>query len=320
MTKVIAARALTVVLAGLLATACATAPQEPPRLVSFGDSLSDLGTYAAATDGRTAAKWTTNPGPVWIEVVAAGMGTTIKANRHAGWGKPTAVLGGMGYAEGGSQVTHDDPRNVNATAPHGTSLPVHEQVSAHLAANGGRFGPRDVVFVWAGANDMFRIAPGTSVQAGEEVVRQAAKDLVGEVRRMLAAGASRVVVLTLDDYGEVPALVKNPRHGVLTGWVNGFNAELASGLTGLPVLLVDANATFRAARSDPARFGLKNSAAPACDMTKLPNRSVMLCDEKTLVEKDAQLTYLYADGLHPSTAGHRLIANEVLKRLKASAK
>ena len=313
-------RALPVLLVVILTAGCATVRNEAPRLVSFGDSLSDLGTYASHTEGHTAGRWTTNPGPLWIELVAADLGTTIQVNRHAGWDKPTAVLSGTGYAEGGAQVLHQDPRNINATGPHGTSLPVHDQISTHLASVGGRFDSRDVVFVWVGANDMFRIAPSVSAATGETVVRQAARDLVAEVRRMLAAGAPKVAVLTLDDYGEVPANRSNPRRGTFSAWAAAFNSELFSGLAGVPAVLIDANALLRAARNDPSRFGLKVSATPACDVAKLPDRSVMFCDEKMLVERDAHLTYLYADGVHPTTAGHRLIANEVLKRLKATSK
>jgi outer membrane lipase/esterase len=82
------------------------------------------------------------------------------------------------------------------------------------------------------------------------------------------------------------------------------------------VLLVDVNSLLRSARNNPARFGAKEGLKPACDIPKLPQRSVVFCDQATLVEKDAHLTHIYADGVHPSTAGHRIIAEYVLEQMK----
>jgi phospholipase/lecithinase/hemolysin len=75
--------ALALLLAAL--TACST-PAQSVRVISFGDSLSDLGTYADRTEGRTAGRFTTNPGPIWVEVVASQLGTSISGYRRAGWG------------------------------------------------------------------------------------------------------------------------------------------------------------------------------------------------------------------------------------------
>jgi outer membrane lipase/esterase len=319
----VAARALLLTVATAVATGCATvASDTPPRLISFGDSLSDLGTYASRTEGRTAGRFTTNPGPLWIELVAAELGTSITAHRHAGWGKPAVVLGGTAYGEGGARVAHQPGSgNTDDTAGHEsaqTTLPVREQITTHLASAQGRFGPRDLVFVWAGANDLFRYAAAESPEDGEAVMRQAARDLVAEVNRLVEAGAPKVVVLTMDDYGEVPATRNSPRRAVLSAWSQVFNDELAARLKGGAVLLVDAHALLRAARNDPARFGLKNGTTPACAIQELPRRSVNFCDANSLVEKDAHLTYLYADGVHPTTAGHQLIARHVMERLRAA--
>jgi len=317
--------------ASLLA-ACATGVYDgatsPPTVVSFGDSLSDLGTYASRTEGRSEGRFTTNPGPLWIELVAQGLGSPIAPHRRAGWGQPPRDLGGTAYGEGGSRIAlQPGSNNTDATAGAGsaqTTLPVRDQVSAHLAARHGRFAPSDIVFVWAGANDLFRhafTAAASSDLAGEALVREAARDLVAEVRRIGAAGGHRVVVLNLDDYGKVPLIRSNPKSAMLSSWTRAFNDELAAGLAGTPVLLVDAFSLLASARQDPARYGLKNSSGAACKMAELPQRAVVFCTAQTLVEKDAHLVYLYADGLHPTTAGHRIIAAHVLAKLAgASAK
>lgn len=83
----------------------------------FGDSLSDVGTYGAATGNpANPGKFTINPGKIWVENVAAYFGLTLRPNRSltldkdASFGATTAVgtatvVGGNGYAEGGARVS-----------------------------------------------------------------------------------------------------------------------------------------------------------------------------------------------------------------------
>jgi outer membrane lipase/esterase len=44
---------------------------------------------------------------------------------------------------------------------------------------------------------------------------------------------------------------------------------------------------------------------------------VLFCDGSTLVAPDAAHTYLYADDVHPTTAGQRIVADAVLRELQA---
>ena len=306
-----------------LVAGCAWLPPQPPRVIAFGDSLTDLGTFARRPGVRTAGRFTTNPGPLWVEVVAAGLGTSIAANRRAGWGAPPEMLGGVGYAEAGARVAHQAARrNTEATAGPGaaadTIRPVRAQVSAHLAAQ-GRFAPADVVLVWAGANDLFLHpfgAPGAAAD-GERLMLEAARDLVAEVHRMVDAGARKVVVLTIDDYGEAPATLGSPKRPMMSAWTRAYNEALARGAAGMPqVVVVDAGALLREARRDPGRFGLKSGMDSACDLKKLPDEESIFCDASTLVAADANLTHLYADGVHPATAGHRIIGQKVLESVR----
>lgn len=314
--------AAVVLAAAALVAGCASVQPQPLRVIAFGDSLTDLGTFARRPGVRTAGRFTTNPGPLWVEVVAAGLGTSIAAHRRAGWGAPPQGLGGFGYAEAGARVAHQTARrNTEANAGPGSDgaiLPVRAQVSAHLAAQ-GRFAPADVVLVWAGANDIFLHTFGAPVAApeGERLMRDAARDLVAEMRRMVDAGAAKVVVLTIDDYGDAPATLGSPRRPMMSAWTRTFNGEVARGVAGMrEVVLVDAGAVLREARHDPARFGLKNGVDSACDLKMLPDEESIFCDATTLVASGAHLTHLYADGVHPSTAGHRIIGEKVLEAVR----
>jgi phospholipase/lecithinase/hemolysin len=309
--------ALALLLAAL--TACST-PAQSVRVISFGDSLSDLGTYADRTEGRTAGRFTTNPGPIWVEVVASQLGTSISGYRRAGWGHPERVLGGFGYAEGGSRVAEqpgsfntDDSKGVGSSQ---TTMPVREQVSLHLQRDS--FQRRDVVLIWGGPNDVLRqglFAPPPTPEAADEAVRRAADALAVEARRILERGTPRTVVLTIDTYGEVPAFRNSPNREELSRLSSTFNNELRTQLVGSGVVLVDIGQLLSSIRNDPASFGLKNGIAPACTVPSLPLRTVLFCTDQTLVEPGAEKTYLYADGVHLTSAGHHLVADAVLRAL-----
>ena len=68
------------------------------KTVSFGDSLSDVGTYALATTQFAGGRFTTNPGQVWTQDVANYYGDTLSPAVTGGLGAPTQSAGGLGSA------------------------------------------------------------------------------------------------------------------------------------------------------------------------------------------------------------------------------
>src|SRR5262249_14376904 len=128
-------------------------------------------------------KFTTNPGPVWAEVIAQRYGfTATPANQ-----------GGTDYAEGGARVTQLP--GVPPIPPTGTATPVATQVSNFLAK--GPLNPSALYSVWAGGNDLFfqlglaqaGLATPAEVQAN---LATAATQLVQQVGRLSAAGAKYI--------------------------------------------------------------------------------------------------------------------------------
>ena len=144
-------------------------------LVSFGDSLSDVGN---AKVGAVAAvgggKWTVNSPTAknWTELIAAQYG--LPAPCAAQTGLSPVVPGFTGaatqnfstcrnYAQGSSRVTSPFGPNsaaiqaLNAAgAPLGlTALPVATQMTNHLANVGGSYSGKELVTVMAGGNDFF---------------------------------------------------------------------------------------------------------------------------------------------------------------------
>ncbi|OUL80229.1 SGNH/GDSL hydrolase family protein, partial [Paraburkholderia hospita] len=126
------------------------------QTVSFGDSLSDVGTYAPLATAVGGGRFTTNPGQVWTQLVAQYYGDTLGAAFTIGFDHHLSPQGGFGYAEGGSTVA--TPANLNdflVDVIGNIEMPVNQQVSSYLAAHGS-FNAGQLVLVWAGANDVLR--------------------------------------------------------------------------------------------------------------------------------------------------------------------
>jgi phospholipase/lecithinase/hemolysin len=354
-----------------------TTPGQFAAVVSFGDSLSDVGTYAPATSlaGNGTApffggKFTTNgaAGTVWVENLAASLGLLVTPAEvgFAGTSVPcpaaaNPALAGTctAYGQGGARVT--DPNGIGK-ATGALTVPVAAQIANHLARFGS-FRDSDLVVVWAGNNDVFiqfgefaaraaqiqaDAAAGllTSDQANnalfaaqtqaQAAVKQAALELAALVRTdILENGGKYVAVFTLPDSADTPfgqlSVTDPSARQVLSDLSALFNLWLAEGLTGQPVALIDSRGLFKALLGDPAAAGLTNTAVPACDPVKISvitggqiaDGSSLFCNATVGqpyygLRTDADpATWLFADGVHPTTGGHAAISDAVAQQLAA---
>ena len=131
------------------------------QVVSFGDSLSDVGTYApVAAANFGGGRFTTNPGQIWTQNVAQYYGDTLTAANTGGFGIPLSPASGLGYAQGGSRVTlqpgvgHATPGTANADFSEATTIPINDQVTQYIGSHGS-FNANQLVLVNGGANDIF---------------------------------------------------------------------------------------------------------------------------------------------------------------------
>ena len=180
--------------------------------VSFGDSLSDVGSYAVGTvaalkggkftiNGDNTSVNSTLTGKNWTELTAAQIGlaapcaavTGLDGNAAQGFSVPAVAHAGCyGYAMGGSRVTNPvGPSNKLTGSPLGAlTYPVVTQIANHLKAVGGKFKGDELVLVMAGGNDaLFQLgALSTAATAAGTAAGGTAyvTSLVGQ----LAAGAT----------------------------------------------------------------------------------------------------------------------------------
>lgn len=351
-------------------------------IVSFGDSLSDVGTYAPATsatgDGMApylGGKFTTNgtvggaPATVWVENLAATLGLPItpaevgfagQSQKCPAAASPDPVIANSctAYGQGGARVT--DPNGIGH-ATGALTVPVVTQIANHLERFGS-FKDTDLILVYAGSNDVFTqfsafatAAATIQAQAGSgaitpeeanqqlfaaqtaafEAMKTAALELAGYVRNdILGNGGKYVAVMTLSDIADTPfgnSAQVAPARGVLTELSQVFNLWLREGLSGAPVQIIDTFALFKEASANAAALGIVNIDVPACDATKIAaitsnavtDGSSLFCNATPDVPFNGlrdgadATTWFFADSVHPTAGGHRIISDAFTAQLQA---
>lgn len=250
----------------------------------FGDSLSDQGQLFAASGGLFPPfpyfEGRISNGPVWIESLAPRLGLT------------TSLLNNFSVA--GAATSN---ANYNE-ALLGTDLPgLSDQLNYFLQGLGGQQAdPEALYVVWAGANDFFLPFDPTRPDL---VIGQAVTNLATTVATLNAVGAQHIAVLNLSDMGLTPYALATGQSAGLTALSAGFNGVLAGALSqlGAQVTLVDVFTASQQIAADPAAYGLSNVTHPVFDGAAIVGNP----DE-----------FLYWDSVHPTAAGHRLIADAVL--------
>jgi phospholipase/lecithinase/hemolysin len=175
--------------------------------------------------------------------------------------------------------------------------------------------------------------------AAQTAMKQAAQELAGYVKtQILAKGAKYVVVWNLPDSALTPfgaSLKADPATAsavpVLSGLVDIFNLWLRDGLTDLPVQLLDANTLFKETYNNPTKYGIVNNTTPACDVAKISaitgglitDGSSLFCNSTPgapyngLTTGADVTTWEFADSVHPTTGGHKLISDVAMQILQS---
>lgn len=354
-------------------------------VVSFGDSLSDVGSYSPATslagngsapyfggrfttnDTTTGAPTATPLGKVWVENLAASLGIVVTPAEVGFNGMsvqcPAAAVQALAgsctaYGQGGARVT--DPNGIGKSAG-ALTVPLVTQVANHLARFGS-FKNSDLILVYGGSNDALiqfggfaaaaaqiqanaaagLITPDqanlqlfAAQQTANEAMKVAALALATLVKsEILAKGGSYVAVMTLSDiadtpFGNSPSVA--PARAVLSALSEVFNLWLREGLTGQPVQIVDTWTLFKAGYANPGQFGIVNNTTAACDVAKIQavtggavtDGSSLFCNAtpgapyNTIVTGADVNTWQFADSVHPTTGGHKIISDTFAAQLLA---
>jgi phospholipase/lecithinase/hemolysin len=296
------------------------------RIVVFGDSLSDPGNAFALNGGQIVAPpdygMTTLPeviqlvpeapyasrrfsnGPTWIELLGAtiGLGSSVKPAFAGSDGRAS------NYAVGGATASGAGPTDLTA------------QVDFFLRDVGGR-APADALYVIEfGGNDVRAILAG---QDPAVVIGGAMASIAQNVGKLHRAGARRFLIWNAPDLGRTPALqrlntfVAPGIAGIATSLSGLYNQNLQGALQGLGALPGIAIVQFNAfslladVQANPARFGLRD-ATNACIQPNVPELGFPSAPPFRCLQQDR---FFFWDGIHPTRAGHAIIAFLVGKTL-----
>ncbi len=292
-------------------------------VVSFGDSLSDAGQYAALPSPFAfgAGSFTTNPDDVWVQLLAQSLGLP----------STPSIAGGSDYAWGGAPTSFTVGGVPGGLVCVPTTLPcrsVSQQLSNYLTPRSGAADPNALYTYLAGANDIFNYlgraalastnpASLTGAQA-QTFTGASALTAVGQLAALQAAGARTIIVANLPNIGIAPGFRGTAGAASVSGLVFVFNSTLNGGIASLHdgIVALNTYALVNEVLADPGMYGFTNTTGTACNLT-LTGGSSLFCTPAAYVTPTANQTYLFADGVHPTGAGQRLIAQVALATLKA---
>lgn len=273
------------------------------QVVSFGDSLSDSGNVSTLLRSPVALRFTTNPGTVAVENIAANYGLTLTPS----------LKGGTDYAYGNARAATVNP----VTGTPLTVPPTSTQIQTYLASTGGKADPNALYTMWIGANDL--LAATANPATAQVVVATAATNEVGQIKALQAAGAKTIVVFNLPDVGKTPAALSQgaTAAGQISQLAQVYNGVLSGGLTqaGRGIVPVNAYAILNEVIANPSAYGFTNVTVPACTTA-----SSLTCTPATLRDPNAASTYIFADGIHPTTAAHAILGQYAVSIISAPQK
>jgi phospholipase/lecithinase/hemolysin len=312
-------------------------------LISFGDSLSDVGTFKVGTVAALGGgKYTVNSASDknWTELIAAQLGlsapcaaqTGLDGDARLGFSVPVANFSNcFNYAQGGSRVTDPVGPANKLLAPDPSAalgqltVPILGQITTHLAKVNGKFSGTELVTVMAGANDLFMNLGAVGAGAIDTTQAVTAMGVAGAemavyIKTLLVAnGAKSIVVLNIPDVKGTPfgqSTDANTQY-LINLMVTTFNTQLQTGLQGSSgVLLIDAYTASKDEVENPTRYGLTNTTSPACNLAGPGNPlgSSLVCNASNINAGDVS-RYLFADSVHLTPYGYQLMAQLVAKEL-----
>lgn len=290
---------------------------EPPygRMVVFGDSLSDPGNAFVLLREVSVSPYQLIPdapyargglhfsnGETWVEQLAQ----PLRLESSVG---PALATPGVftNYAVG------------SARARPGAPFDLSSQVDFFLADFAGAV-PGDALYVvYVGGNDLrdavAALAIDPSGATSLAILDAAASAIAGNVERLHAAGARRFLVPNAPNLALVPAVrAQGPALQAAAQMLSiAYNDGLASALTALDGALAgetvhrfDVFALLNQAVAAPATVGLSEIAAPCITPGVKAHAVCSRPDE-----------YLFWDGIHPTRAGHGVLARHARAVLAA---
>lgn len=172
-------------------------------------------------------------------------------------------------------------------------------------------------------------APGTSVavataqQTAQSYMKLAATNLATAVKtQIIAKGAKHIAIINVPDISVTPYITSQnslDSTALSKSLTKIFNATLQAELADTKVVFIDAFTNSQNQIANPAQHGLTNVTIPACSPTAPQNPlqgSSLTCTNSSTIAGVDTSNYLFADGVHPTPYGHKLLAELVINSLR----
>ncbi|WP_296258504.1 MULTISPECIES: esterase EstP [unclassified Pseudomonas] len=312
---------------GLLSFVCSTAAAAAPysTMIVFGDSLADAGQFPDA-GGPTGAtlRFTNRTGPTYLNgsgevyglnssTLLGGMLGVSPADLQASTSPVRAASGladGNNWAVGGDRTDQilaaitTQSQVANADSATGVTTVLRTR-PGYLLENNFRADPNALYYLTGGGNDFLQ---GRVLSAQQAV--GAANNLAAGAQALSQAGARYIMVWLLPDIGQTPAVSGTPLQIPSTLLSGVFNQQLVNRLSQIDAEVIPLNVPglIHDVLDDPARFGLaanQNLTGTCFSGNSCVANSIYGINGST----PDPTKLLFNDGVHPTVAGQRLIAD-----------
>lgn len=250
------------------------------QIYVFGDSLSDAGNVFKTTKGETP------PSPPYFR--GRFSNGPVWVEYLASKLKLTSKLDNN-FAFGGATTG-----NSRKPVP-GLLAQIKSFTATHSSAD-----PNALYILWAGTNDYLNGATDSTVPVN---------NLAIAVKSLSAVGAKNILVVNLPDLGKLPSTRTSQHANSLNDLTSKHNSSLAASLSSLRhqlssntnITYLDIHSLFNQVISTPEKFGFTNVAKPCLSKG-------IICNKPN--------QYLFWDGIHPTTAAHKLFVELAFSALK----
>jgi phospholipase/lecithinase/hemolysin len=218
-----------------------------------------------------------------------------------------SIPGGTDYAYGSAEsgVTSFNTAAANADLTGATGQLAQYQ-STHATAD-----PNALYTIWIGSNDLNDILADQSPSQYAADIETVVGNVYSAVGTLAGMGATNFLILTVPDLGLTPgAEALGPAaSGAASLLAGSFDSALAGGIPGLAaadsvnISVLDTYALLDSIVASPATYGLSNVTQP-CLTGEVNYAGGTPCADPS--------QYLFWDELHPTAAGHQIVADEAL--------
>jgi|SRR5262245_40327239 len=283
----------------------------------FGDSLTDTGNVNEQyklINPKPPGFPAVVPGPPYDPGGRASNGP-LYADRLAerlGFDATASLRGGDNYAFGGARTRYESPFGP-------PFLGIRDQVNTFISRPGAADSGALYV-VWGGANNLQDILLGrTTDLLGNPIpsVGQTIGDLSSMISDLYGEGARSFLVPNLPNLGLVPRvrelgpLAQGQAQLLTTAFDTGLNNALdglEATLAGIDIIRFDVSSVFNAIVANPPAFGFSN-VTNRC----YTGDDLTFTGGGTVCANPA--TFLFWDGIHPTTTAHQLLGDLMLAAL-----